>query len=91
MKVTHFYDELRDLFWKSRAPEELRRFKATRVRDTGRTDPNPPETTPYDFAINEEWYDKNKDKEIYQITFRDYYMYSDPNGFGVFRRREETE
>ena len=84
MKAADFYEELGDMFWDAIAGKktEIQRFKALRVRDTGRTNANPPNIAPYDFAINEEWYDKYKDNNTHRLYLIDYFRYEDPEGFG---------
>jgi len=50
---------------------------------TGRTTKVPPPLAPYDFGINQAWFDV--ESENYPIETADYFNHPDPIGFGTKR------
>ena len=67
--------------------EERRRFKGLRVRGSGRLDSRAPAIAPYNFAINQNWYDMYKDTPTHRDLLIDYNSYGDPKGFGTNKSR----
>ena len=53
-----------------------------RVRDSGRTSDKVPALAPYDFGINQDWYDRFKNEPTHQHILGDWGTYGDPEGFG---------
>lgn len=54
----------------------------TRITSTTRATDKPPPYSPFNFGINAEWYEKNKDEPTYQVLLRTWGHFDDPPGFG---------
>ncbi|OSD07053.1 hypothetical protein PYCCODRAFT_1464166 [Trametes coccinea BRFM310] len=42
----------------------------------------PPQTAPYNFGINQDWYERFKDSNTHKVALKDWMNYPDPEGFG---------
>lgn len=61
----------------------MQRFTTYRARNTGRQTDIPPDATPFNFAINQEWFERVEALELYSDYLADYNMHNDPLGFGT--------
>ncbi|OJT14068.1 hypothetical protein TRAPUB_9380 [Trametes pubescens] len=78
-KVLH---ELWAVFWRALNIRSARAM-TPRIKSSDRTSDKPPQFSPYNFGINQAWYDAHKDKDTHAVFLRDWFSYPDPAGFGV--------
>ena len=57
----------------------------TRVRNTGRSSNAVPAYAPFNFGINQVWYEEFKNKDTHRVLLEHgrWYTYEDPPGFGT--------
>ncbi|CDO72858.1 hypothetical protein BN946_scf185002.g43 [Trametes cinnabarina] len=79
--LTQILHELWSLFWQAVSTRTARAM-TPRITDTDRQSDEPPQTAPYNFGINQDWYEQFKDSNTHKVALKDWMNYPDPEGFG---------
>ncbi|KAJ2988523.1 hypothetical protein NUW54_g9088 [Trametes sanguinea] len=79
--LTQILHELWSLFWQAVSTRTARAM-TPRITDTDRQSDEPPQTAPYNFGINQDWYERFKDSNTHKVALKDWMNYPDPEGFG---------
>ncbi|KIJ09288.1 hypothetical protein PAXINDRAFT_17608 [Paxillus involutus ATCC 200175] len=80
---------LQDVWRESLSVKQKQCFHTIRVRDTERISPRIPEYTPFNFGINVEWLEVNKDKSELEDLLKEWGKWEDPEGFGSKKHLED--
>ncbi|KAG2135833.1 hypothetical protein DEU56DRAFT_737620, partial [Suillus clintonianus] len=81
-ELADIYHELFQLWKKSLNTKQRKRFHTLRVEGTDRTLLRIPDYTPYNFGIDAEWLEENKNHPEYQVQLKEWGDWVDPPGFG---------
>ncbi|KIK78459.1 hypothetical protein PAXRUDRAFT_28617 [Paxillus rubicundulus Ve08.2h10] len=87
-KLGDIYHKLYELWRSSLMAQQKKRFHSIRICNTERESPRIPKDTPYDFGINMECFDVNKDAPGLRDLLTDWRAYGDPEGFGSKKLHE---
>ncbi|KAL1937069.1 hypothetical protein VTO73DRAFT_15138 [Trametes versicolor] len=79
--LSQILHELWAMFWKDLNIRSARTM-TPRIKNTDRTSDKPPQFSPYNFGIDQTWYNAHKDKNTHAVFLRDWFSYPDPAGFG---------
>ncbi|KAG2365917.1 hypothetical protein BDR07DRAFT_1480806 [Suillus spraguei] len=82
------YHELFQLWKASLNTKQRKRFHTMRVDGTNRALLRIPDYTPYNFGIDTEWLEVNKNHPEYQAQLKEWGAWADPPGFGSAKNEE---
>ncbi|KAG1731010.1 hypothetical protein EDB19DRAFT_1641064 [Suillus lakei] len=82
------YHKLFQLWKASLNTKQRKRFRTMRVEGTDRVLLRIPDYTPYNFGIDTEWLEENKNHPEYQAQLKEWGAWADPPGFGSAKNEE---